>query len=312
MMDKEELNDLYWGKGMSLKEISKVAGVHPATVLYWMAKYGTPKKARSDIESLKWAKRLGVKRVNLNSTKELSYFIGALRGDGWLEKGTWRLGFKAKDRDFVDEFIRCLSEILEGRSIKANFSENIWKVRVSNKELYFFLSDRERCAQVIEKFPSDFLRGIFDAEGGVYPSSKGCRVCMWNTDSSIIELVRNSLERLSIAYCVVLITRLGVGGIVNGRKIIRRKPVFVVKLSGIESLVKFSQLVGFSIGRKQQRLAGAVRRHEERSRAEQRIDSLVPKMRKLREMGYYYRDIAKVVGVPKSTVHLRLSEEAFV
>lgn len=246
-LSKEELNDLYRNKGLSTAEISKIAGVkHGRTVAEWMRRFGIPKRARPDRRILSWAKQFGVRRVNLEPTKELSYLIGAIWGDGSLLKQKWRLRFGSKDKDFVDEFVKCLSKILEREHpINAIFRGGMWLVGVSNREIYIFLKDKNKCGQVIERFPSDFLRGIFDAEGCV--ENRRYRVRMGNTDPNLIEFVKKSLDKLSIAHAIRCREAVG-----------HRKQFFTVDLSNAKSVLKFSQHVGSSIERKQRRLAEKV------------------------------------------------------
>jgi len=117
----------------------------------------------------------------LRPSEELAYVIGVVLGDGYVSKkrrvikgyNHVRIGLEARDREFVEEFGRCLAEVLDRRPIKPKYRDDVGKyvVEVKSKTLYELLRkpiklDRlKSCIEHCERCVAAFLRGFTHSEG---------------------------------------------------------------------------------------------------------------------------------------------------
>jgi intein-encoded DNA endonuclease-like protein len=119
----------------------------------------------------------------LKPSEELAYVIGVKVGDGYtyrkrrVRKGynDVMIGLEAKDREFVEEFARCLAKVLGRKQIRPRFRDDVGKyvVEVGSKTLYELLRkpvDLDRLKKYIEhceRCVAAFIRGFADSEGSV-------------------------------------------------------------------------------------------------------------------------------------------------
>jgi len=109
-------------------------------------------------------------------TSEFAYAIGLLTADGCLSSDGRHFEFCSKDREQVENFIKCLN--LTNRISKKSRSnkkiKKYYRVQFGNKKLYSFLCSiglKSRKSLILEKvdipykFFADFLRGLFDGDG---------------------------------------------------------------------------------------------------------------------------------------------------
>ena len=135
-------------------------------VSYWLRGIHTPYNGRR-IPSLKL----------LKPSEELSYVVGVVLGDGYACKkrrtirgyNHVRIGLDAKDREFVEEFARCLAKVPGSRQIRPRYRDDVGKyvVEVKSKTLYELLRKPvnldmlkpyvEQC----ERCMTAFIRGIY-------------------------------------------------------------------------------------------------------------------------------------------------------
>jgi uncharacterized protein YjcR len=72
-ISKEELIDLYIKRKLGSPAIAKKFGVSKQTILYWLRRYGIPRRAQSEAQ-----------RIWLNENKVmLAYVLGVVFGDGY-------------------------------------------------------------------------------------------------------------------------------------------------------------------------------------------------------------------------------------
>ena len=147
----------------------------------------------------------------LEPCEELAYVVGVKIGDGYATRrrrtvksyNRVRIGLKVKDREFAEEFGRCLVEVLGRRPIKPRYRNDVGKyvVEVYSQTLYELLKkpvDLERLKKYIEhceRCVAAFIRGFADSEGSV--SEEGY-ICIHNTDYRLLEYVKELLKRLGI------------------------------------------------------------------------------------------------------------------
>ncbi len=135
----------------------------------------------------------------LKPSEELAYVIGVKVGDGYtyrvrsVRKGynDVMIGLEARDREFVEEFGRCLAIVLGRKPIKSIYTNNVAKyyVGVGSKTLYELLKkpvglDRlKKYIEHCERCVAAFIRGFADSEGSV---DKNGNITIYNTDQRLL------------------------------------------------------------------------------------------------------------------------------
>jgi intein-encoded DNA endonuclease-like protein len=210
----------------------------------------------------------------LKPSEELAYVIGAKVGDGYVSKKSRvrkcyndvMIGLKAKDKEFVEEFARCLAKVLGRREIRPRYrrSSGRYVVEVGSKTLYELLRkpvDLERLKKYIEhceRCMAAFLRGFADSEGSV---NKRGYICIYNTDQRLLIYVKELLRRLGIESTGPMLNQRGT--IINdprmGKKYTHNKDCHRLHIRA-SSNMSFYRYVGFTITRKQIRLESYVKR----------------------------------------------------
>ncbi len=205
----------------------------------------------------------------LKPSEELAYVIGVKLGDGYAVrsrrpvKGYSRalIGLKVKDREFAEEFSRCLTKVLGRTPKRLRYvkSTKRYVVEVKSETLYQLLRkplDLDRLKKYIEHCGNcvgAFLRGFFDSEGSV---NKSGYIYLSNTDLRLLEYVKHLLQRLGIETTGPwLKTRRGtvIHDHMTGKKYTTNKDVYVVGIRANSNHI-FYEKIGFTIKRKQKRL----------------------------------------------------------
>ena len=134
---------------------------------------------------------------------ELAYVVGVNMGDASMSKSknyNYKIKLRVIDKDFAEEFSRCLSVIL-GRvppRVKWHEKTHAWHTEVSSMLLYNFLGqDLKRLTPTIEHCQlckSAFLRGFYDSEGSITKR----HLFVYNGELSKLELVRRLLGSMGI------------------------------------------------------------------------------------------------------------------
>jgi len=247
------------GLGLSyreiINEIERIHGVmlYPSHISGWLRGIHDPYKQRRHIPTLD----------HLRPSEELAYIIGAVLGDGCVclsQKYHYLVALKVKDLEFAEEFARCIAKVLGRNPPKPiPLKDGKFVVVVVSKTLYELLKkpiniDRirryiEHCIDCI----CTFLRGFFDSEGSI---DKDGEIQVYNTDKSLLEYIKELLHRLGIKTTGPKRSTKAGTPIKNpktGKTYFARKDVYYLYICA-ESRLRFYQLIGFTIKRKQQRL----------------------------------------------------------
>lgn len=212
---------------------------------------------------------------NLSPSPQLSYFIGAYKGDGFeycnTKRRIFRVGFRVKDKDFARHASSAVGFVLRRNPIP------LWTAKGyggPNDVFHVFTADswilrsflRQRLESLLAvamKFPREFLRGIFDAEGFV--SISRCRnrmqihVGIGMSSPRIIKVVRRVLlAEFGIASTGPYRTK-AKARMMQGHLARFKRTTYAIRISALAELEKFARLVGFSIRRKNRRLEDALK-----------------------------------------------------
>lgn len=232
---------------------------------------------RSEVALRTKAYRLEIKRGDWRSNRpdltpspSLSYIIGVIFGDGspnMVRRKTGRTNYNidlfVTDKDFADAFNEALYQVL-GRRYAVTPYGNRYQVRGQSKVLYLLLKDRDldSLRKFIDPFPTDFIRGFSYSEGSAclyrIKGYKYVKIDLPNTNSEVVVFIKSLLQLLNIRahFHERPIGKKSVKR--DGSVIIPKKPMFNLNICDKTSIKIFSEKIGFSIGRKQNRLMEAV------------------------------------------------------
>jgi len=209
------------------------------------------------------------KFIDLSPSPELSYIIGVYFGDANIyyrkKTGSYYFRIKVVDKDFVDVVKNSLIKLGLNPTIsyvEEKTRSNRWHVEASSKSLYKFLSqDKEELFKVAEKYPEDFLRGFFDSEGCVNWSEKHRRlfVSCSNYDLNVLKFCQELLDNLDIGSRIFLTKRKGTEVIIRGEIYRYNNDLYELRIISKIEIVKFANIIGFSIKRKQEKLEKALK-----------------------------------------------------
>jgi hypothetical protein len=238
--------------------------------------------------------------IHVKPIMDWGYLIGIVLGDGWLKerKGSYVVGVSSTRPEIVKKYHEvCKSLGLHsGYYCVKNKDKSFYCSEVCSKELYNYLRPCKsedfhfHVPKIIYKNKSmmyGFLRGFFDAEGGVYKTNSGdstMSISCWSKHISSLVQIRDLLK---------------IGGIQSYLHKENKKNQISARLniSDYENRLLFSNLVGFRIHRKQKQLDNMEKPFGERYAKEQYEWAM-----ELRRKGYQYPEIQKITGVNKNTV----------
>ena len=232
------------------KEVSLLLGVSAKAVRNKASYLGVVATHRN------WSFPHPVKAID--PSPELSYLIGAFKGDGSVYRsaaGQYALSFSVKDLEFIQAVQNAIRKVVSKvpRIYKVkNHEFMLYKLMLSNKDLFTVLSQPlTELKQIIDIYPTDFLRGFFDAEGTavtIFAHKRSWswiqyRVSFYNTKKELLDLVRELLIRLGIAPAPNYYVTIG-----NMGK--TQKPCYVLSVYKKKSIARFMKLIVSSIPRK--------------------------------------------------------------
>ncbi len=259
---RPQIKKLYL-EGLSSRKVGEKLGISHARVLQLLKKENVNRRNLIKPITNKFHKKL---------TFERAYLLGVMCGDGcvfsgmankdrWLYKN-YIVYLAARDKDFVDEFIRCANKIygftpslyFRKRSKLNKRWSDIWIARITRKEVYKDLSPynfgtntwkvpKEIIDSKDEKIIGAFLKGFYDSEGSISMGPRSFNLFIHSNNYEGIMGVKSLLERLGIKIFKIM-------------KDIRlsRNPTFFFIISSKKNLEIFLNRVGFSIQRKQNKL----------------------------------------------------------
>ena len=205
-----------------------------------------------------------VREFDAKPCPELAYVIGVKMGDASTSVGrnnyNYMIKLRVTDKDFAEEFSRCLSEILKRDSPRVKWHEktHAWHTELSSILLYNLLQqDLKRLLPIIRhcrRCEGAFLRGFFDSEGSI----SGRQLTVSNRDLDKLQVVRDLLGGLGIMTTGPHLKGER-GGLVSikGKLYHVNKNQYYVYVRA-ESLPAFRDRVGFTINRKKTSLDNAV------------------------------------------------------
>lgn len=254
-----------YNSGLSSWAIGEQFDTDHSNILRHLKKLGVKRRDRSSAakEGVK-AGRIKIMKhkipENLKLNEELSYILGVIAGDGYIDynnkRQTYYIGLSAVDKDFVEEFRKILAdffkitptnEFREKRSEKWN-SQYI--TRLCSKEACDFINsigdfrkDNWRIPKIIKESKKSikcaFIRGFFDSEGEI--------------DEKIGRIGATSMNLKGLLEIKELLGSINIRSTIIKRKDPRpnTSQKYVLRIHDKNSIRLFYELIGFTIQRKQ-------------------------------------------------------------
>ena len=196
---------------------------------------------------------------------ELAYVIGVVLSDGNLNIHGYNaeILLSVTDYDFAKEFSKCLAKILSREKpyqVRRSENRNRWIVQGASVLLYRFLyrpwQSLKPWVEHCNECTATFLRAFYDGEG----SMSKRQLVLYNTRADILLYIRGLLSKFSIESTDLRVRKIAGTELINplnGRVYVRNKDCFDIRIRA-RSLPQFARYIGFTINRKQQRLADAL------------------------------------------------------
>jgi intein-encoded DNA endonuclease-like protein len=208
-----------------------------------------------------------VNKFDEKSSPELAYVIGVILSDGYkyFDSKGYLLRLAVNDREYAEEFGKCLAKVLGKRNIyKPFWNENLkqWVVKGCSILLYKFLDKPlEELKPYIEyskETVASFLRALFDGDGFIHKNKRTLK--LFNINEKLLVYVQYLLkEYFDINSTLCLEKRRGsIEHFPNG-KIAKTTENYYSIYIHVNSLLNFYRHIGFTIKRKQQRLIKAIK-----------------------------------------------------
>lgn len=231
--------------------------VCPGTVRHWMVGDRNPQGG-------------SVRNVfNGEPSPALSYIIGANKGDGCTLVKAGIVKLEVTDKDFVQVFNANMATLFSRERPNKIFVRRrvdrlpMYIVKYASRQLVQLL--RQPLKKLLElafAFPSEFLRGFFDAEGhvdvgiGKYLS---LTVGAENSDRLLLLRVKQLLKTsLNVDSTIHRKRKAGSIKVIRGKAFAMRRTSYSLSVSGLDDIKKFATAVGFSIQRKVKKLQDAL------------------------------------------------------
>jgi len=215
-----------------------------------------------------------VNKFDGKPSPELEYINGAMLSDGfkYFDNGKYILCLSVKDKEFAEEFGRCLSKVLgKKESYKPYWDKSLktWVVKECSIQLYKFLDKPleelkpyiEHCKDCV----ASFLRALFDAEGCIYvkiKEGKRQRILMlYNTNKELLTYVQYLLKKYFDIDTTGPHLAKRKGSIMyfpNGKIAKTNEDCYYIYIRA-NSLLNFYEYIGFTLKRKQRTLIKAIK-----------------------------------------------------
>lgn len=279
LTDKEILTlpELY-NAGLSSWAIAKKFNTYHSNILYHLKKLETNRRTRSSAakEGVKAGRILIKKNMiprNLKLNEDLSYILGVMCGDGYMsyneKKRNYHIGLSATDKEFVDKFREALFNYFNvnptnefKKSKNRNWNDQFIS-RLCSKEACSFINEIGDFGKFEWRVPkiiigsnnlskSSFLKGFFDSEGEI--DKQIGRIGATSVNLEGLNQVGDLLTDLGIAYTIIKRK--------DNRPNTHQK--YLLRINDKKSIKLFSELIGFTINRKQQVLTTMFPRDRDR------------------------------------------------
>ena len=189
----------------------------------------------------------------------LSYVLGVIDGDGYVclerKSRNFKVGLNTRDREFAEAFQMALKNIGLKANIYFNKSSKMWIVYAYSKPFYSWYRSLtvEEKRKLIQRFPVDYLRGLYDSDGSFYMcksrKNRYPRVMIYNSNIGLLNFARELLAKLGMKSYIHIVHKKGFKSIINGKVAETKRDIYCLTLS-LSDTRKFISIIKPSIPRK--------------------------------------------------------------
>lgn len=194
--------------------------------------------------------------LNISTNKYFAYLLGVLCGDASIlinKSGfSGKIKLSVKDKDFIKYFIYCCSKLspkvtyfIDGKNMHVAAINSIELINYITKKYGYFRHKDWRIPIEIKngsnRIIGNFLKGIYDSDGSFIGNSS---ITLQKINKHGMEDLSFLLNRLGIQHTLCLVNRKTVTG----------NDVYCIRITSTTEISKFSEKIGFTIGRKQIKL----------------------------------------------------------
>lgn len=256
--EKEKVVEL-WLKGKSTATISKIYNVNDEAIRL-LLKYRIPKEIYNKVAKKHKEKFFETTKPMTKITKprklnqEFAWWLGALKGDGYVNTKDNYVRLEVIDREFRDRWAHIGSRLFSmSPKLKFNDEKKSFIAKFNSKMLVQYLQRFGKFGKYIWDVPDsvmrsdftikiNFLKGVFDAEGSVKGTPEPREVTFTSVNKTAASDVNGLLRELGIKSKLRPETRK------NG------KTYQIIRIGSFENMKKFAAYINFSIPRKSELL----------------------------------------------------------
>ena len=309
-ISKEELSKEYLGNCKSLNEVAATFHVSYNTLRQRLIEYKIPIRKFSEQHKLNYKRGIGRGNflpINIENNPKFFYIIGAIQGDGHLNKSQQQIQINVKDIDFLEFLKSILNELIPEWNIKIiKHTDTVgkvagqWRINMCSRDFY------RKFNTFIPKSLDEkcwFLKGMFDAEGSVilrWDKGNMQSITYSNTHKkSYLHIKRKvTLSQKAISKLKLWSSWLSELNIENR---IKERPDSrsYISIDKTNAILRFNNLIGFRIKRKQARLENVIKLLGKAQVNESEKEMII---RLYKETGIGAQIIGKMFGRSKGTI----------
>jgi len=209
----------------------------------------------------KFEERRKLKQIEIPPlSEELGWWVGVIKGDGYLDDIDYYVKLGVRDKEFRDRWVEIGEKLF---STKARTNEKIrdnrpfYEGQFNSKLLIIYLKENfGKFGRYVWDIPGNiknkpkiifsFLKGLFDSEGSIkfYPRKMGTVVSLVSVNKKSIFQIERILKKFGINCRIKLYRRKD-----------RKNDYYIIYIGGFYNISKFSKYINFSIKRKRNKLS---------------------------------------------------------
>jgi hypothetical protein len=252
-LSEDILKDLYLNKNKSITEISKLTNSHYHTIKKNLIKMNIPVRKYNEqlYVTPSFLDKLNKIKNDIERDPRFFYILGAFKGDGHYNIKRNRVEISVIDLDFLEEIKRIFNILSPETKISIIISkketdrtQRLYRLCLYSS-IFFNKGLHKLLPQTLEE-KRFYLQGLYDAEGCIDKNKFAITLSQKNIDD--LNLWESWLNEL---------------GIQTSKSILITRVIYtcgVIRILGYDSKVKFYNLIGFRIKRKQERLETEIKK----------------------------------------------------
>ena len=252
------LEDLYVNQNKSINEIVRLKNSHYRTIKRYLIKMNVPIRKHDEqlflslSQSLSFLNRLNKIRDGIEKDPQFFYTLGAFKGDGYYNLERNRVQISVTDLGFLEEIKRIFNTLSPETKMDIKISKEETETTKRLYRLYIYSRDffkkglHKLLPQTLEE-KRFYLKGLYDAEGSVSVIENKLPITLSQKNIDDLNLWKSWLNELGMQTSIGTLSH-------------NNYNQGVIRILGHDSKVKFYNIIGFRIKRKQDRLETGIKK----------------------------------------------------